>query len=184
MTTPVSSPGATDGSIKITVTGGTAPYTVKLGAVTHNIAASGGSTTFTGLASGGYNVNITDANGCSLGIATQIGTPTVQVSLCSILSSLGTGVSTVFKVTLVKGPLATPLTVSYAMSGTAIFGKDYSLSGIFGKITIPAGQTTAMVTITALKNITRTTDRTATMTIINGPGYFATVNTATVIIRR
>src|SRR5438093_968120 len=52
MTTPVSSPGATDGSIKITVTGGTAPYTVKLGAVTHNIAASGGSTTFTGLASG------------------------------------------------------------------------------------------------------------------------------------
>ncbi|PYL18742.1 MAG: hypothetical protein DME30_02425 [Verrucomicrobia bacterium] len=185
MTTPVSSPGATDGSIKITVTGGTAPYTVKLGAVTHNIAASGGSTTFTGLASGGYNVNITDANGCSLGIATQIGTPTVQVSLCSILSSLGTGVSTVFKVTLVKGPLATPLTVSYAMSGTAIFGKDYSLSGIFGKITIPAGQTTATVTITALKNITRTTDRTATMTIINGPGYFVTPpsNTATVIIR-
>src|SRR5437870_1048275 len=182
MTTAVSSPGATDGSIKITVTGGTAPYTVKLGAVTHNIAASGGSTTFTGLASGGYNVNITDANGCSLGIATQIGTPTVQVSLCSILSSLGTGVSTVFKVTLVKGPLATPLTVSYTMSGTAIFGKDYSLSGIFGKITIPAGQTSATVTITALKNITRTTDRTATMTIINGPGYFVTPpsNTATV----
>jgi len=71
------------------------------------------------------------------------------------------------------------------MSGTAIFGKDYSLSGIFGKITIPAGQTSATVTITALKNITRTTDRTATMTIINGPGYFATApsNTATVIIR-
>jgi len=185
MTTAVSSPGATDGAIKITVTGGTAPYTVKIGAVTKNIATSGGSTTFTGLASGGYTVNISDANGCSIGIATEIGTPTVQVSLCSILSSLGTGVSTVFKVTLVKGPLATPVTVSYAMSGTAIFGKDYSLSGIFGKITIPAGQTSATVTITALRNITRTTDRTATMTIINGPGYFATApsNTATVIIR-
>jgi hypothetical protein len=38
----------------------------------------------------------------------------------------------------------------------------------------------------ALKNTARTTNRTATMTIINGPGYFATppVNKATVIIRR
>jgi len=157
-----------------------------IGAVTKSIATSGGSTTFTGLASGGYNVNISDANGCSIGIATEIGTPSVQVSLCSILSSIGTGGKTVFQVALVNGPLATPLTVSYVMSGTAIFGKDYSLSGIFGKITIPAGKTTATVTITALKNPLRTTNRTATMTIINGPGYFVTPpsNTATVIIRR
>ncbi len=89
-------------------------------------------------------------------------------------------------VTLPKGPLTQPLTVFYTMSGTAIFAADYSLSGIFGKITIPAGKTSATVTITALKNLARKTNRTATMTIINGPGYFATLqfNKSTVTIRR
>jgi hypothetical protein len=74
------------------------------------------------------------------------------------------------------------------MSGTAVFGKDYTLSGTFGQVTIPAGQTLVTVTITALANPARTTDRTATMTIVPGAGYFARVgvglNTATVIIRR
>ena len=155
-----------------------------IGAVTETIFTSGGSIIFTGLGSGGYNINISDANGCSIGIAEEVGTPSVQVSLCSILSSIGTGGSTVFKVTLVNGPLSTPLTVSYTMSGTAIFGKDYKLSGVFGHMTIPAGKVSATVTITALRNTARTTNRTATIKIINGPGYFATQNTATVIVRR
>jgi hypothetical protein len=71
------------------------------------------------------------------------------------------------------------------MSGTAVFGVDYTLSGIFGKITIPAGSASATATITALRNLKRTTDRPATMTIVNGPGYFTTTgfNKTTVIIR-
>ncbi len=188
-TTPASSSIAADGTMTVTVNGGTPGYSVTLnGGAPHTIAASGGSTTFTGLTSGGYNVVITDANGCSLGIAEQLGVApaTTEVRLCSILSSLGTGGKTTFMVTLPKGPLTQPLTVFYTMSGTAIFAADYSLGGIFGKITIPAGKTSATVTITALKNLARKTNRTATMTIINGPGYFATLqfNKSTVTIRR
>ena len=188
-TTPASSSIATDGTMTVTANGGTPGYSVTLnGGAPHTIAASGGSTTFTGLTSGGYNVVITDANGCSLGIAEQLGVApaTTGVRLCNILSSIGTGGKTTFMVTLPKGPLTQPLTVSYVMNGTAIFGVDYSLSGIFGKITIPAGKTSATVTITALKNLARKTNRTAPMTIVNGPGYFTTTgfNTATVTIRR
>jgi len=188
-TTPASSSIAADGTMTVTVNGGTPGYSVTLnGGAPHTIAASGGSTTFTGLTSGAYNVVITDANGCSLGIAEQLGVApaTTEVRLCTILSSLGTGGKTVFMVTLPKGPLKQPLTVFYTMSGTAIFGADYSLSPIVGQFTIPAGKTSATVTITALKNLARKTNRTATMTIINGPGYFATLqfNKSTVTIRR
>ena len=188
-TTPASSSIAADGTMTVTVNGGTPGYSVTLnGGAPHTIAASGGSTTFTGLTSGGYNVVITDANGCSLGIAEQLGVApaTTEVRLCTILSSLGTGGKTVFMVTLPKGPLKQPLTVFYTMSGTAIFGADYSLSPIVGQFTIPAGKTSATVTITALKNLARKTNRNATMTIINGPAYFCTApfNTATVVIRR
>jgi hypothetical protein len=188
-TTPASSANAADGTMTVTVSGGTPGYSVTLnGGAPHSIATSGGSTTFTGLTSGGYNVNITDANGCSLGIAEQLGVApaTIEARLCTILSSIGTGGKTTFMVTLPKGALAQPLTVFYTTSGTAIFGVDYSLSGIFGQITIPAGQTSATVTITALANKARRTNRTATLTIINGPGYFATLqfNKATVTIRR
>jgi hypothetical protein len=172
----------------VTVNGGTPGYSVTLnGGAPHTIAASGGSTTFTGLTSGGYNVVTTDANGCSLGIAEQLGSApaTTEVRLCSILPSIGTGGKTVFMVTLPKGPLKQPLTVFYTMSGTAIFGADYSLSPIVGRFTIPAGKTSATVTITALKNLARKIDRPATMTLVNGPGYFTTTgfSKATVIIR-
>ncbi|PYK43005.1 MAG: hypothetical protein DME53_13670 [Verrucomicrobia bacterium] len=184
-TTPASSSIAADGTMTVIANGGTPGYSVTLNG---GAPPSGGSTTFTGLTSGGYNVVITDANGCSLGIAEQLGVApaTTGVRLCNILSSIGTGGKTTFMVTLPKGPLTQPLTVSYVMSGTAIFGVDYSLSGIFGKITIPAGKTSATVTITALKNLARKTNRTAPMTIVNGPGYFTTTgfNTATVTIRR
>jgi hypothetical protein len=187
-TTPASSSIAADGTMTVTVNRGTPGYSVTLnGGAPHTIAASGGSTTFTGLTSGGYNVVTTDANGCSLGIAEQLGSApaTTEVRLCSILPSIGTGGKTVFMVTLPKGPLKQPLTVFYTMSGTAIFGADYSLSPIVGRFTIPAGKTSATVTITALKNLARKIDRPATMTLVNGPGYFTTTgfSKATVIIR-
>src|SRR6266403_2275050 len=187
-TTPASSSIAADGAMQVTVNGGTPGYSVTLnGGAPHTIAASGGSTTFTGLTSGAYNVVITDANGCSLGIAEQLGVApaTTEVRLCTILSSLGTGGKTVFMVTLPKGPLKQPLTVFYTKSGTAIFGADYSLSAIVGRFTIPAGKASATVTITALKNLARKIDRPATMTLVNGPGYFTTTgfSKATVIIR-
>jgi hypothetical protein len=54
--------GASNGSITVNVSGGTAPYSVTVNGVTHNGVTS--STTFTGLASGTYPATITDAHQC------------------------------------------------------------------------------------------------------------------------
>ena len=43
-----------------------------------------------------------------------------------------------------------PLTVTYAISGKAAFGADYTLSGTIGQIIIPADQASAMITLNAL----------------------------------
>jgi hypothetical protein len=63
-TTPASCNGGTNGSVTVTVSGGTAPYSVTVNGVTHAVATSGGSTTFMGLASGTYSAAITDKNDC------------------------------------------------------------------------------------------------------------------------
>jgi len=72
-----------------------------------------------------------------------------------------------------------PITVSYTMSGTAVLGKDYTLSGPPGQVTIPGGQPAASVTLHALTNGTggggkkkkKAKAVTATMTIQSSSGY-------------
>jgi hypothetical protein len=66
------------------------------------------------------------------------------------------------------------------MSGTAILGTDYTLSGTFGQITVPAGASSASVTLTALVNNQK---KTAIMTLQLGAGYaLSDSNTARVTI--
>src|SRR4029453_12376383 len=63
------------------------------------------------------------------------------------------------------------ITVRYAMSGTATNGTDYTLSGTPNKVTIPAGQSSAVVTLTSqLDQVTEGTE-TAIMTLQRGRGY-------------
>jgi hypothetical protein len=57
-----------------------------------------------------------------------------------------------------------PITVRYAMSGTANQGTDYTLSGTPGEVTIPTSHQSATVTLHALKNSRKTTVK-ATMTL-------------------
>ena len=64
-----------------------------------------------------------------------------------------------------------PITVGYAMSGTATNGTDYTLSGRPNQVRIPAGQSSATVTLTSqLDQVTEGTE-TATMTLQGGRGY-------------
>ena len=69
-TTPASSPDANDGSVDITVSGGTPPYT---------FSWDNGSTDEDqkDLAKGTYTVTVTDANGCTTTITVEIGTSAV-----------------------------------------------------------------------------------------------------------
>ncbi|RYZ48021.1 MAG: hypothetical protein EOP49_19750, partial [Sphingobacteriales bacterium] len=60
VTTPASCPGVNNGSITVTVSGGTAPFAYALNGIPPQ-----SSTTFTGVPAGLHTVVITDANGCT-----------------------------------------------------------------------------------------------------------------------
>jgi len=69
------------------------------------------------------------------------------------------------------------------MSGKATQGSDYTLSGTPGQVTIPAGQSSAVVTLNALTDNVKEKSETATMTLQPGTGYKVSQhNTATVSI--
>ena len=69
------------------------------------------------------------------------------------------------------------------MSGTTTQGTDYTLSGTPGQVTIPAGQSTATVTIHANVDHVTEGNETATMTLNPGAGYtVSSSNSNTTII--
>jgi hypothetical protein len=98
-------------------------------------------------------------------------TPTVKPQEAYVTvskNSVRRGRKAAFIVALDPGPAAQPVTVFYSMSGKAKLGTDYTLSGTPGQVTIPAGQFSARVVLHARKNVKKA----ATMTLIDGPGYF------------
>jgi hypothetical protein len=71
------------------------------------------------------------------------------------------------------------------MSGQAAQGSDYTLSGTHNKVTIPAGQSSATVTLHSIdesNDESKEGNETATMTLSKGVGYKLLNNTATVTI--
>jgi hypothetical protein len=70
------------------------------------------------------------------------------------------------------------------MSGQAILGTDYTLSGTPGHVTFPAGQSSATVTMHSLEESDerREGNEAATMTLSKGAGYKLLNNAATVTI--
>jgi len=97
------------------------------------------------------------------------------------------GASATYTVSASAAP-SQPLTVLYSRSGTASSTSDYTLSGTLGKVTIPAGQTSASFTLHALSDTDEATEpasETAIMTLQPGTGYaLGTPSTATVTILR
>ncbi len=137
--------GASTGSINLTVTGGTSPYTYSW---------TGGITTQnrTGLAAGTYAVTVTDANGCTKTTSTTITEPTA-ITLSTVPTSSTCGSA--------NGSIS--LTVS---GGTSPY--TYSWTGgvtTQNRINLLAG--TYTVTVTDANGCTKTTS--ATVNNTNGP---------------
>lgn len=64
--TPVSCGGSNDGTVTVTPVGGTGPFTYVWDHTTDNVA------TLNGLGGGTYNVNVTDVNGCTFDLSTEL----------------------------------------------------------------------------------------------------------------
>lgn len=73
--TTQATPGNADGSITVSVSGGTAPLQYNIG------SGNQSSNTFNGLAAGSYSVTVTDANGCS---AVASATVTETTAICTL----------------------------------------------------------------------------------------------------
>jgi hypothetical protein len=107
--------------------------------------------------------------------------PTMSLSVSP--ASARTGGSATYTVTASLIDPASAVTVNYRMSGTAVLGTHYSLSGTPGSVTIPAGASSADVTLTVLKGPRKT--KRAAMTLTSGSGYTVSASsTATVTISR
>ena len=100
-------------------------------------------------------------------------TPTPAIPTVSLSASptiINEGGSAVFTVT--ASSLSTvPRTVTYSMSGKAVYGRHYTLSGSFGQLTIPAGSSSTSVTLNSVAGSLKRGKKTASMTLYPGAGY-------------
>jgi PKD repeat protein len=94
--------------------------------------------------------------------------PTVNVSASP--TAIREGQTATYTITL-SNATNVPITVNYGMSGKAILGSDYTLSGSPAQVTIPAGQTSANVTLSAIVDNVKEKSETAIMTLQSGNGY-------------
>src|SRR5207245_3563364 len=69
-----------NGSVTVTVNGGTPPYSVTLGATTQTVSTDGGSTTFTGLTAGSKTVHVVATGGCTKDAMITVTQPASDVS--------------------------------------------------------------------------------------------------------
>jgi len=108
--------------------------------------------------------------------------PSVRVSASP--TRIHEGASATYTVSVSPAP-SQSITVGYSMSGTAILGTDYTLSGTPGQVTISGGQTSASVTLQALNDNDSGNTDTAIMTLQAGTGYaLGSPKTATVTIQQ
>jgi len=97
-------------------------------------------------------------------------TPAVKVNLSVSPTQINEGQTATYTVTA-SSTVSQSITVGYAMSGNATNGTDYRLSGTANQVTIPAGQSTATVTLKSKADGVTEGTETATMTLQPGSGY-------------
>ncbi|MBY0526219.1 MAG: SBBP repeat-containing protein [Gemmataceae bacterium] len=113
------------------------------------------------------------------GLASSAYTVSTQANTTTTSSQSGQ-VHEVFTVSRSGGSTDTPVTVYYATTSTATAGTDYV--GLTGSITIPAGQTTATITLTPILTTSLTTSKTVVITLTSNPGYLQSSPSATVTL--
>jgi hypothetical protein len=136
-----------------------------------------------------YNYTAFSSGGTPTPTPTPTATPTttptpssVSVSLSVTPGSIRTRGTATFTIST-QAAASTAVTVTYTMSGTAIMGSNYSLSGTPGQVTIQPGASSATVTLTELSVGRRA--KTGTMTLTPGSGYsVSSPNSASVSLSR
>ena len=113
--------GQNNGSITVNATGGVAPLTYSLNGGTPQASNS-----FTGLASGSYNISVTDASGCS-----EISSVTISGTTAPTLSGVGNNTTCMYSngdITLNASGGAAPLT--YSIDGGATYVSNSSFNNL------------------------------------------------------
>jgi hypothetical protein len=139
------------------------------------ISVSGGVTT-----TGSYS----DAGGATHGFVRSPDQEVLEITISASPTQVEEGQNATFKISA-QQKVSKPLTISYSMSGSAALGSDYTLNGSHNKVTIPAGQSSATVTLHSIegsKDESKERIQTVTMTLSKGAGYTLKNNTATVTI--
>jgi hypothetical protein len=96
--------------------------------------------------------------------------PSVKVNLSVSPTQINEGQSATFTVTA-SSTVNQSITVGYAMSGTGTNNTDYILNGTPNEVTIPAGQSSAAVTLKSKTDHVTEGTETAIMTLQPGSGY-------------
>src|SRR6185436_7400847 len=117
-----------------------------------------------------------DAVGTANPTLTTIDQPDVTVAV-SPSSVLEDGAPNLVYTFTREGSTAAPLTVNFSVGGTATFNTDYTQTGAAtfnassGTVTIPAGSSTATVTLDPTADTTVESNETAILTVTSGASY-------------
>jgi large repetitive protein len=166
--TNVSCNGGTNGSVTVTASGSTAPYSYALGA-----GAFGASGTFSSLTAGTYTVVAKDGNGCTFSVPVIITEPSVLTGTISSQTNVNCFNGTTGAVTVSASGGTTP-SYTYSIDGGA-FGSSATFTGLTAgshPVVVKDGNgctVTVPVTITQPTALTLATSSTnATCVAFNG----------------
>lgn len=149
-----------------------------VGSVTSASATSLTVTSVSGLTAGALNAVVT-TNGLNSGAAVQVATvvaPDVSVAIGTtpVLENSSSGLVYTFART---GDMTAPLAINFTKGGSATFTSDFSASSsgtvnyAAGTLTIPAGQSSATVTLVPVDDRQVEGDETVVLTVAAGSGY-------------
>jgi len=113
-------------------------------------------------------VDSATATGFQVTLVNGIASPTVTITAndpTATEAGLTTGQFTVTR----TGATTSALTVYYGVSGTATYGSDYNSIGT--SVTIPAGSSTATITVTPINDTAIESDETAVVTLSSNAAY-------------